>query len=124
MDPEHIEAWLKPLRLTKAPENIPAVAPVYKREILYRILKGPQGSYLRQLGVSESGFFEDRSNRSMDQENCTLPIDVRDVARNTGMAITTFHRQFKQTTGLSPIQCQKQLRLLEAGIFLLLRDML
>jgi AraC-like DNA-binding protein len=30
------------------------------------------------------------------------------------MGITTFHRQFKQITGLSPIQFQKQLRLLEA----------
>lgn len=50
----------------------------------------------------------------MDGENYTQPIDVKDVARNTGMAITTFHRQFKQATGLSPTQFQKQLRLLEA----------
>jgi len=114
MDPEHIEAWLKLLRLTKTPEDISALAPVYKREILYRILKGSQGAYLRQLGLSESAFSKIAQTVQWMRKNYTQPIDVKDVARNTGMAITTFHRQFKQATGLSPIQFQKQLRLLEA----------
>ena len=41
-------------------------------------------------------------------------IDIGEIASKTGMAINTFHRQFKRATGLSPIQFQKQLRLLEA----------
>jgi AraC-like DNA-binding protein len=48
------------------------------------------------------------------RKNYTQAMDVEDVARKSGMAKTTFHRQFKQATGLSPIQFQKQLRLLEA----------
>jgi AraC-like DNA-binding protein len=43
------------------------------------------------------------------------------MASGAGMAVTTFHRQFKQATGLSPIQFQKQLRLLEARNLLTLR---
>jgi AraC-like DNA-binding protein len=43
-----------------------------------------------------------------------LNRDVKRLAAKSGMGITTFHRQFKQITGLSPIQFQKQLRLLEA----------
>lgn len=114
MDAEHIEAWLKLLRLIKTAEDIPALAPAYKREILYRILKGPQGLYLRQLGLSESGFSKIAQTVQWMRKNYMRPIDVKDVARNSGMAITTFHRQFKRATGLSPIQFQKQLRLLEA----------
>ncbi|MFC4808043.1 helix-turn-helix transcriptional regulator [Paenibacillus sp. GCM10023250] len=42
------------------------------------------------------------------------PIDIGEMASRAGMAINTFHHQFKRATGLSPIQSQKQLRLLEA----------
>lgn len=114
MDAEHVEAWLKLLHLTKTPEDIAALAPVYKRKILYRILKGPQGGYLRQLGLRESNLSRIAKTVQWMRKNYTQPIDVKEVARKTGMAITTFHRQFKRATGLSPIQFQKQLRLLEA----------
>ena len=56
MDNEFMEAWLRLLRLTKTCRDIPALAPVYEREILYRVLMGPQGWYLRQLGLRESNF--------------------------------------------------------------------
>lgn len=36
------------------------------------------------------------------------------MAAKSAISVTTFHRQFKQITGLSPVQFQKQLRLLEA----------
>lgn len=48
------------------------------------------------------------------RENYAKSIDIKRVAVKSGMGVTTFHRQFKQITGLSPIQFQKQLRLLEA----------
>jgi hypothetical protein len=53
-DLEFVEAWLRMLRLLKTPGDIPALAPVYEREIPYCVLKGLQGSYLRQLGMRES----------------------------------------------------------------------
>jgi transcriptional regulator GlxA family with amidase domain len=48
------------------------------------------------------------------RENYGKSIDIRRVAAKFAMAFTTFHRRFKQITGLSPIQFQKQLRLLQA----------
>jgi AraC-like DNA-binding protein len=114
MDAELLEAWLRLLRLTKTPGDIPALAPVYQREIFYRVLKGPQGFYLRQLGLRESHFSKIAHTVRWLRDNFKQPIDVRKVSRNAGMALTTFHRQFKRATGLSPIQFQKQLRLLEA----------
>jgi len=114
IDLEHMEAWLRLLRLTKNPGDIPALAPAYEREILYRVLMGPQGWYLRQLGLSESNFSKISQTVKWIRDNYTKSIDIGEIASEKGMALNTFHRQFKRATGLSPIQFQKQLRLLEA----------
>ncbi len=114
MDIEFMEAWLRLLRLTKTSRDIPALAPAYEREILYRALMGPQGWYLRQLGLRESNFSKISQTVKWLRDNYTRPIDIGEMASKSSMAINTFHRQFKRATGLSPIQFQKQLRLLEA----------
>jgi AraC-like DNA-binding protein len=112
--PELLEAWVRMLRLLKSPRDIPALAPVYEREILYRVLIGPQGWRLKQ-----ACFMSGRApgiHRAVQwiRSNFTRTIDVKPIAAKSGMGVTTFHRQFKNITGLSPIQFQKQLRLLEA----------
>ncbi|MCB8815381.1 AraC family transcriptional regulator [Desulfosporosinus shakirovi] len=114
IDIEFMEAWLRLLRLTKTLRDIPALAPAYEREILYRVLMRPQGWYLRQLGLRESNFSRISQTVKWLRDNYTGAIDIGEMASKSGMAINTFHRQFKRATGLSPIQFQKQLRLLEA----------
>ncbi|WP_277506337.1 MULTISPECIES: AraC family transcriptional regulator [unclassified Paenibacillus] len=114
MDIECMEAWLRLLRLLKTPRDIPALAPAYEREILYRVLTGPQGWYLRQLGLQESNLSKISQIVNWVRINFMRPLDISEMASKAGMAINTFHRQFKRATGLSPIQFQKQLRLLEA----------
>ncbi|GIN63771.1 AraC family transcriptional regulator [Robertmurraya siralis] len=114
IDIEFMKAWLRLLRLSKTPRDIPALAPAYEREILYRVLMGPQGWYLRQLGLRESNFSKISQTVKWLRDNYTRPIEIGEMASKSGMAINTFHRQFKRATGLSPIQFQKQLRLLEA----------
>ncbi|MDQ0719219.1 AraC-like DNA-binding protein [Paenibacillus sp. W4I10] len=114
IDIEFMEAWLRLLRLTNTPRDIPALAPAYEREILYRVLMGSQGWYLRQLGLRESNFSKISQIVKWLRDNFMRPIDIDEMASKSGMAINTFHRQFKRATGLSPIQFQKQLRLLEA----------
>lgn len=114
IDIQLMEAWLRLLRLTETPRDIPALAPVYEREILYHVLTGPQGWYLRQLGLRESNFSKISQTVKWLRDNYTKSIDIGEIAAKSGMAINTFHRQFKRATGLSPIQFQKQLRILEA----------
>lgn len=114
IDPPFLETWLRLLRLMKTPRDIPGLAPAYEREILYRVLVGPQGWYLRQLGLRESNFSRISQTVKWLRDNYMRSIDIGEIASKTGMAINTFHRQFKRATGLSPIQFQKQLRLLEA----------
>jgi AraC-like DNA-binding protein len=114
MKAELLDAWLRLLRLTKNPDDIKALAPAYEREILYRVLMGPQGWYLRQLGLRKSHFFQVSQTVQWLRTHYMKPLDVKEAAAKSGMAINTFHRQFKRATGLSPIQFQKQLRLIEA----------
>jgi AraC-like DNA-binding protein len=111
---EFVEPWLRMLRLMKSLADIPALAPAYEREILYRVLVGPQGWYLRQLALTESTVSKIAGTVQWLRSHFMEPIVINEMARRAGMATTTFHRQFKFATGLSPIQFQKQLRLLEA----------
>lgn len=114
IDDALLEALLKLAQLTERPDDVAGLAPAYKREILHWVLKGRQGGFLRQLGLRESGLAKVAETVQWIRKNYDKPMDVGVVARKAGMAITTFHRQFKRGTGLSPIQFQKQLRLLEA----------
>jgi AraC-like DNA-binding protein len=113
-DADFVKPWLRLMRLRTNPHDIPALAPAYEREILYRVLIGPQGWYLRQLAARESAFSKIVGSVQWLRTNFTEPVVVKKLAREAGMGITTFHRQFKRATGMSPIQFQKQLRLLEA----------
>lgn len=112
--PEFIDAWLRLLRLLKTPQDIPALAPVYEREILYRVLTGPQGWRLRQLCFVGGSATKIHHAIQWIRGNYIKAIEIKRIAEESGMGVTTFHRQFKKITGLSPIQFQKQLRLLEA----------
>ena len=111
---DFVDPWLRMLRLLKTPEHIPALAPVYEREILYRVLLGPQGWRLRQLCFAGGTAPGIRQAIHWIRENYGKSIDIRRTAAKFAMGVTTFHRRFKQITGLSPIQFQKQLRLLQA----------
>ncbi|TGM37614.1 AraC family transcriptional regulator [Leptospira biflexa] len=112
--PEFLEVWLRMLRLMKTPEHIAALAPAYEREILYHVLIGQEGWRLRQLFQSHQKGSSIHQSIQWVRQHFTHSFEIEDLANKACMGITTFHRQFKSITGLSPIQFQKQLRLLEA----------
>lgn len=120
--PEFVDAWVRLLRLLRRPEEIPALAPAYEREILYRVLMGPEGWRLRRALIEEGKASKIRQAILWIRENYSKTLDVRRAASRSGMAITTFHRRFKEVTGLSPVQFQKQLRLVEARKLLVFSD--
>ncbi|TGL58467.1 AraC family transcriptional regulator [Leptospira sarikeiensis] len=113
-DSEYLEPWLRMLNLLKTPKHIPALAPVYRREILFRTLLGPQGWRLKQLCQAQGKGPSVYPAIQWIRENYTASMEIKRLAAKSRLAVTTFHRQFKQITGLSPVQFQKQLRLLEA----------
>ncbi|GAC1316788.1 MAG: AraC family transcriptional regulator [Collimonas sp.] len=117
--PELLDAWVRMLRLLNHSADIPALAPAYEREILYRVLQGPMGWMLRDIALPDSALA--RVNQAIQQirRNYALPIRVADLANSAAMSISAFHRHFKSVTALSPVQYQKQIRLLNARTLLL-----
>ncbi len=115
---ELLDAWVRMLRLMKHPADIGALAPVYEREILYRVLQGPIGWMLRDIALPDSALA--RVNMAIQQirRDYASPMRVEDLAEMAAMSVSAFHRHFKAVTALSPLQYQKQIRLLQARALL------
>lgn len=116
--PELLDAWVRMLRLMRQPADIPALAPVYEREILYRVLQGPMGWMLRDIALPDTALA--RVNLAIQQirREYAEPLRVEDLASSAAMSVSAFHRHFKAVTALSPLQYQKQVRLLQARTLL------
>ncbi|HEY8575860.1 MAG TPA: AraC family transcriptional regulator [Devosia sp.] len=113
-----LDAVLRLVRLLDSPEDIAVLAPLIKREILWRLMAGEQGSAVRQLGLADSHLSHiSRAVRWIRQHYAT-PFRVEDVAGFVGMSVSAFYRNFQAVTAMSPIQFQKQLRLQEARLLL------
>ena len=117
--PELLDAWVRMLRLMHTPRDIPVLSKVYEREILYRVLQGPQGWMLREIGRPESALCQIRSAIKWIRGNYAEPLHVEQLAEVAGLSPSAFHRRFKSVTAMSPIQFQKKLRLLQARSLLL-----
>ena len=109
-----LDAWLRMLRLMDQPEDIAIMAPMLEREILFRMLRGPQGAVLRQVASVDGRFSHIRKALIWLRTNYAVPFRIEDLAQTASMSLSTFHRSFKASTGLSPLQYQKHLRLYEA----------
>ena len=100
--------------LLDAEQDIPILAPVIQREIIYRLLVGDQGARLRQIAAA--GSQSQQIARAIDwlKGNFTQSLRIDDLAAQARMSSSTFHHHFRTMTALSPLQYQKQLRLQEA----------
>ena len=104
-------------------QDIPILAPIIHREIIYRLLVGDQGERLRQ--IASAGSQSHQISRAIDwlKSNFTQPISIDDLAAYVSMSSSTFHHHFRSMTALSPLQFQKQLRLQEARRLMLAERM-
>jgi AraC-like DNA-binding protein len=100
--------------LLDAEQDIPILAPIIQREIIYRLLVGDQGERLRQ--IASAGSQSQQIAKAIDwlKGNFTQPLRIDDLATQARMSSSTFHHHFRSMTALSPLQYQKQLRLQEA----------
>ncbi|TPN54979.1 MULTISPECIES: AraC family transcriptional regulator [unclassified Mesorhizobium] len=113
-DDELLDAWRRMLRLLDRPAEIPVLAPMFEREIAFRLLQGPQGAKLRHLARADGRLSQIRRATAWIRSHYNEPIDVTELAELAHMSNASFHRHFKAATAMSPIQYQKQVRLLEA----------
>jgi len=112
--PELHDAWRRMLQFLDAPDEIAALAPLVEREILFRILRGPQGTVLRQAAGADSRLAQIRHAITHLRENFARPVRIEELVKIAGMSAATFHRHFRAATAMSPLQYQKALRLQEA----------
>lgn len=108
---ELLDACCRLVDLLNTPQDIPFLSGLIQREIIYRILRGPEGGRLRAIAT-----LGDQSHRTAKaiawiKENFAKPMQVEDLAILAGMGVSTLHHHFRALTAMSPLQYQKQLRL-------------
>lgn len=122
MTADLLDVWLRLLRLYETPADAPVLGPMLEREILYRLLQGPQGEIARQAALSGSRVSKVRTAIGWIRDNFDKALRVESLADMTGMSPASFHRHFKAATAMSPLQYQKAIRLQEARRLLLVEQ--
>jgi AraC-like DNA-binding protein len=113
-----VDAAVRLLRLLDRPRDIAVLAPLIKREILWRVITGEQGAVVRQLGLADSSLSHIARAVRWIRDHFAESFRVEDVAHLSGMSVSAFYRNFQAVTAMSPIQFQKQVRLQQARLLL------
>ncbi len=108
---ELLSACCRLIDLLGNPQDIPVLSGLIQREIIYRLLCGPEGARLR--AIATSGDQSHRTARAISwiRDNYAKSVRVDDLAQIAGMGVSTLHHHFRLLTHMSPLQYQKQLRL-------------
>jgi AraC-like DNA-binding protein len=110
------DALLRLVRLLDAPGDIPLLAPMIERELLYRIMQSPGGGVLRQIARFDSRLSQVQRAVKWIRAHLAEPLPVETLAGIASMSVSSFHRHFKAVTGQSPLAFQKQMRLQDARL--------
>ncbi|GGN97046.1 AraC family transcriptional regulator [Saccharibacillus kuerlensis] len=114
-----LDAFLRLLGMLDTPQDIPALAPLAAREILYRALCDGQGRALRQMvpGAGRAAFIAEVIRHI--RATYSKPLRIDELAGQAGMSPSSLHRHFRDVTAMSPLQFQKRIRLQEARSMML-----
>lgn len=112
--PALLEALVRLLQLLDEPEDIPILAPLVIREILYRMMQGEQGALFYSFAVSGSHAHSIAQAIQLINGQYDRPLAIEQLAKSVNMSVSAFHKHFKRVTAMSPLQYQKTVRLQEA----------
>lgn len=108
---ELLDACSRLMDLLDAPRDIPFLGGLIQREIIYRLLRSPQGMHLRTIATIGEQAHRTARVVSWLRENYARPLKVEELAAMARMGVSTLHHHFRSLTAMSPLQYQKQLRL-------------
>ena len=117
--PALLDAIARLVGLLDEPRAAAVLAPGISREILWRLLTGPQGAVMRQIGLADSRLAHLARAITWIRGHYDQAIQVEDLAALATMSVRSFHRHFRALTSMTPVQFQKQIRLHEARARLL-----
>lgn len=109
------------IELLDAPDDIAVLAPIVRRELLYRLLRSDAGGTLHQIARTDSRLSRIQRAIQWIRSHFDKALSVDALADLAGMSRASFHRHFKAATAMSPLQYQKALRLQEARRMLIQR---
>ncbi|GGF91579.1 transcriptional regulator [Paenibacillus albidus] len=112
--PTLLEAIVRLLQLLNTPEDVPILAPLVIREILYRVLQSEQGALIHQFAVIGSHAHNIAQAIQLINRQYDRPLVIEQLAKSVNMSTSAFHKHFKRVTAMSPLQYQKTVRLQEA----------
>lgn len=118
-----LNAFVRLIDLLADEKDVPILAPVIQREIIYRLLVGEQGERLRQIATAGSQSQQIAKAIVWLKSNYAQAVSMEELATLANMSTSTFHHHFRSLTALSPLQYQKQLRLQEARRLMLAERM-
>lgn len=113
-DAETADAALRLMRLVERPHPDPVLHALRLQEVHYWLLAGRLGPAIRRLGWSEGPGQRVARAIAVLRSDFARPLPIDLLADVAGMSVSSFHRHFRAITSLSPLQFQKQLRLIEA----------
>jgi AraC-like DNA-binding protein len=114
--PELLGSCIRLLDLLDTPRDIPFLAGLMQREIVYRLLRSSLGKHLRAIAT-----LGEQSNRTAKavawlRSHYDKPLRVEELATVAQMGVSTLHHHFRSLTAMSPLQYQKRLRLHAARV--------
>lgn len=101
-------------RLLETPTAVPVLYPSIMREIYFWLLTGPNGGEVCKIAQTDSHTRRIAEAIYFLRANFARQVRVEEMANAARMGVSSFHHHFKPLTSVSPLQFQKQLRLLEA----------
>ncbi|MFD1171781.1 AraC family transcriptional regulator [Oceanobacillus picturae] len=114
-----LDAVTRLVRLLDNPEDLPVLAPLIKKEIIYRVLQGEHGERLKQIAIEGSSTQQINTVIKHIMQNYEKSFKIEELAKIGNMSVSSLYRYFTEVTTMSPIQFQKRLRLQEARSLLL-----
>jgi len=108
---ELLDACIRLVDLLDSPQDISFLGNLIQREIIFRLLRSPQGIHLRAIATLGEQSHRTAKAVSWLRENYAKPLRVEELAEMARMGVSTLHHQFRSLTAMSPLQYQKQLRL-------------
>jgi AraC-like DNA-binding protein len=110
------------MELLNAPEDVPILAPLVVREILYRVLQGEQGALIRQFAIIGSHAHKIAQAIQLINRQFDRRIAIEELAESVNLSTSAFYKHFKRVTAMSPLQYQKTVRLQEARRLMLVEN--
>jgi AraC-like DNA-binding protein len=109
-----VDAFARSLQALQTPEDRDLLFPMVTREIHYRLLQSPEGNTLRHLSLDHRPVRTISKAIALIRQDLSAQLRVSALGDHVGLSPSALHHHFKEVTGTTPIQFQKQLRLLEA----------